>query len=306
MGFNMKDLAPVVLFVYNRPLHTRITLESLARNTLAAQTNLIVYSDAARGEEAVPFVNEVRAYLKSVTGFASITIICSEMNKGLADSIIHGVSETVRKYGKVIVLEDDIVTSPFFLQYMNDALNVYAPHDEVMHISGFMFDIFPEGADDTFFLHQASCWGWGTWERAWRHFNRDSIRIVDTFTTEDIARFNLHGAYDYWSQIMANHGGSLKTWAVFWYAAVFERRGLCLHPTKSMVANIGLDGSGENCGKAEHTVLLAERRIAVVPQPLSVSAVAESAFAAYLRQRRPSLLRRLLASMRRILARGRI
>ena len=243
--------APVVLFVYKRPRHTVETIQALAANGLAAQTPLFVYSDAAKGEADVSLVEQVRFFLKTITGFASVVIHEREYNFGLADSISDGVTSVIREYGRAIVLEDDIVTSPHFLEYMNTALARYEHEERVMHIAAHIPKISPKGLPESFFLRQSSCWGWATWERAWRCFHRQGQNFINTFTPDDIKRFNLDGAYDYWSQLLANENCALKTWAVYWYACVFSHGGLCLHPRQSLAQNIGFDGSGENCGVGE-------------------------------------------------------
>lgn len=248
---SLRSLAPVVVFTYNRPEHTRRTVAALAANDLAAHTPLIVYADAAANEAAAPAVTAVSRVLDAVTGFASVTIHRRECNYGLADSIADGVSTIIKMYGRVIVMEDDLVTSPCFLRYMNKALDRYVDDDRVMHVAAHMPDIDPTGLPQSFFLRQSSCWGWATWERAWRRFHRNADRFVQNFDLDDIHRFNLDGAFDYWSQLLANRDGHLKTWAVFWYACVFAAGGLCLHPRASLVANIGHDGSGTNCGASD-------------------------------------------------------
>ncbi|MCL1939098.1 MAG: sugar transferase [Desulfovibrionaceae bacterium] len=237
--------------MYNRPRHAEETLRALTANTLAARTPLIVYSDAARSETDTPLVQETRSLLKAISGFASVAIYERECNFGLADSIADGVTNTIHAYGRAIVLEDDIVSSPHFLEYMNTALARYEHEERVMHVAAHVPPISPEGLPESYFLRQSSCWGWGTWARAWRHFHRRGQEFIDTFTANDIKRFNLDGAYDYWNQLLVNENGALKTWAVYWYACVFSQNGLCLHPRQSLVQNIGFDGSGENCGVGE-------------------------------------------------------
>jgi len=243
-----KKCSPTILFVYNRPRHTAEALRALAANTLAAQTPLVIYSDAARGEADASLVQETRNLLKTISGFASVTIHERERNFGLADSITDGVTNVIREYGRAIVLEDDIITSPNFLEYMNAALARYEHEERIMHVAAHVLSISPAGLPESFFMRQSSCWGWATWARAWRHFHRRGQEFIDTFTPDDIKKFNLDGAYDYWSQLLANENGTLKTWAVYWYACVFSQGGLCLHPRQSLVQNIGFDGSGENCG----------------------------------------------------------
>ncbi|WMW65044.1 DapH/DapD/GlmU-related protein [Nitratidesulfovibrio liaohensis] len=246
------QLAPVILFVYARPDHTRKTIDALRKNHLANDTNLIIYSDAAHGPDDLEAVNAVREYIKTVKGFKSVTINEREKNYGLAESIACGVTETINTHGAAIVIEDDIVTSTHFLDYMNEALRIYAADDRVMHIAGHMPNVDTNDLPETFFMRQSSCWGWGTWARAWKHFHRNSTEIIQHFSPQDIHRFNLDGSVDYWSQFLANHNGQLKTWAVYWYACVFLKGGLCLHPRTSLVNNIGHDGSGTNCGINPH------------------------------------------------------
>ena len=241
------ELAPIILFVYNRPDHTCRTIEALQRNPLAAQSELVVYSDGPRRECDWRKVEEVREVVQRASGFRSIAIRASEGNRGLAASIIDGVTSVINEHGRVIVLEDDLVVSPYFLTYMNDALEFYAGMEQVMHVSGYWFPIGPEGAPGTFFLRLPSSWGWATWARAWRWFRKDPKSLQKSFSQADILRFNFEGANDFWEQVVHNLNGKADTWAIFWYAAIFRRNGLCLYPSRSLVENIGADGTGEHC-----------------------------------------------------------
>lgn len=227
------------------------TVEALAANEMADRSELFVFSDASKSEMDAESVAEVRGYIRGIKGFAAVHIIEREHNFGLADSIVDGVGSLVFRFGKVIVLEDDIVTSPYFLSYMNAALERYRDEERVMHIGGHMYPVVQEGLPESFFLRLATSWGWATWERAWHHFHRRGREYIDSFTQDDIRKFNFDDANDYWIQLLRNEDGTLKTWAVFWYACVFSRGGLCLHPRRSLVQNIGFDDSGENCGVAK-------------------------------------------------------
>ncbi|MCK5320476.1 glycosyltransferase [Candidatus Parcubacteria bacterium] len=243
-------LSPIVLFVYNRLEHTKKTVESLQKNKLASKSELYIFSDAPKDLNATKNVQNVRNYIKSIAGFKNIIIIERNKNLGLARSIISGVTETINKYGKVIILEDDLITSPFFLQYMNDALLLYSDDEQVMHISGYFFPNNKK-LPDTFFYNQTSCWSWATWKRAWQHFEPDAKKLYDEIKNKNlIKKFNLDGCNeDFENQLVANINGKLKTWAIKWQASVFLKNGLCLHPWKSLVKNIGLDGSGINCSQ---------------------------------------------------------
>ena len=241
------ELAPIILFVYNRLRHTRITVEALQNNELANRSQLIIFSDGARDPFDENSVKKVRQHIRGIDGFKDIQIIEQEKNRGLANSIIEGVTDVITNSDKVIVLEDDIVTSPFFLRFMNQALKFYEDNHKVMHISGYMFPIDKTGLPETFFYRSPSCWGWATWKRAWIHFDRNAEQIMNSFSKDQIKSFNLDGYYNFWSQIKKNKNKKINTWAIFWYATVFRQGGLCLHPSVSMTKNIGHDGSGINC-----------------------------------------------------------
>ncbi len=256
------NLAPIILFVYNRLDHTKKTIKALYKNVLANRSELIIFSDGPNNERIAKKVNRVRKYLKTIAGFKSVKIIEREYNWGLSKNIIDGVTEIVFQYGKVIVLEDDIVTSPYFLTYMNDALDKYKLNYKVMHISGYMFPIKNDDLPETIFYRSPSCWGWGTWERAWIYYKKDLDWVFTSFNRKDIRAFNLESAYDFWAQVKQNKTGEINTWAIFWYAAVFKKNGLCLHPARSMTQNIGHDNSGIHCGETnEYQITLNKNKI---------------------------------------------
>ncbi len=237
--------APVVLFTYNRPWHTRQTLNALKKNNLSELTDLIIYSDGPKNITDCKKVQEVRNYLKTVNGFKRIKIIEREDNTGLADSVISGVTEVINEYSRIIVLEDDLVTAPHFLYYMNHALRMYEKEEKVMQISGHMFDIKIDIETDAVFLPFITSWGWATWKRAWDHF--DPLMIGYTELKKDRRlqyKFNLEGSYNYFSMLEAQIQDKIDSWAIRWYLSVFLKSGIVLYPVKSYIENIGFDGSG--------------------------------------------------------------
>jgi GT2 family glycosyltransferase len=242
--------APIALFVYNRPEHTRRTIEALATNRLASKSTLIIFSDGARDAVAAPLVSQVREQAHGVRGFASVRVVERPSNQGLAQSIVDGVSSLCREHGRAIVVEDDLVTSEHFLEFMNDALARYAEEQNVMHISGYMYPIRMDGLPETFFLPPASCWGWATWQRAWRHFDKNPSTLLRQFLPAQRRDFNLGHSFPFWTQVELNAQGRMNTWAIFWYASVFLRGGLCLHPRQSFVQNIGHDDSGVHSNRS--------------------------------------------------------
>jgi FkbM family methyltransferase len=246
-----RNLAPITLTVFDRYRHTRQTLDALAENDLAKDSELFIFSDAPQEGKVVQAkdVAEVRQLIRKYDDkFKQVTIVEREENWGLAKSIITGVTELVNKYGKVIVMEDDLVTSPGFLTYMNDALDFYKDEEKVMHISGF-FIPHSKQLPETVFYNTGSTWGWATWKRAWQHFN-NNIEELDKKLKESgrMHEFNLEGAYEFYRQVKMNLSGKKKTWGIRWYASMFLMNGLALHPGKSLVQNIGNDNSGTNTG----------------------------------------------------------
>lgn len=239
--------APVAMFAYSRPEHTQRTLDALAANDLACDTDLIVFQDGPRNEIDEAACDATAEVVADTKGFRSVRLIRRESNIGLADNIISGVGEVVSQNGKVIVVEDDLVTAPHFLSFMNAALNRYENSPQVWHISGWTYPIETDGLEDAFFYRVMNCWGWATWADRWSAFDR-SAELRKPFSAAQKKAFNLDGFHDFHEQIRDNLAERRRTWAIFWYATIFRRGGLCLNPARSLVENIGHDGTGENCG----------------------------------------------------------
>lgn len=245
--------APIVLFVYNRPDHTRATLEALARNTLAPQSDLVIFSDAPKNAAATTAVSEVRILVNSIKGFASVRVVEREHNMGLAKSVIAGVSEVISTHGQVIVLEDDLVTSQHFLQYMNDTLEHYEQDPKVFSIGGYQFPastmaIPARYRHDTYASYRCCSWGWATWQNRWAKIDWD-MSYFDTFVAdpEQQACFN-RGGPDMAQMLIHQHQGRIDSWAIRFCHAHFANDMRCIYPTNSLVNNIGLDNSGVHCG----------------------------------------------------------
>ncbi len=242
------SLAPILLFVFNRPEHTRLTIEALQRNTLASESHLYIYSDGVRNENDAKAVGEVRQLIAGISGFKQVTIIEREKNCGLAHNIIDGVTTQVRKHGKVIVLEDDLVTSPYFLQFMNDALIAYSDEPRVGHIQACDYTQEPS-LPDTFLIKWTGSWGWATWERAWQYFNPDGAMLLSELKKRRLTReFDFGGTYGYTRMLRRQVEGKNNSWAIRWNASLFLQDILSLNVGKSLVRNIGFDGSGTHCG----------------------------------------------------------
>jgi hypothetical protein len=247
------DLAPIVIFCYQRPDHLRELINSLKKNTLYPESDLYIYVDGLRNrhdEKELKNVSLTRDLVMQEFGEnPRAKIILRDENYGLARSITTGVTSIVQKYGKVIVLEDDLVLSEKFLAYMNSALEKYKDVDKVMHISGYWYDHPDNPKLDDFFLYRAtSCWGWATWDNSWNYYNNDPHELLSSLKREGKTKvFNIDKNVSFLSHLEKNVSGEWCTWAIRWYASVFLQDGLCLHPSNSYVRNIGFDGTGENC-----------------------------------------------------------
>lgn len=238
--------APIALFAYKRLDHLRCTIEALKANNLASESELYIFSDGPKNINDEKDVEDVRSYIKSLSGgFRNIHVRFSEINKGLATSIVDGVTELVNKEGFVIVLEDDVVTSNLFLSFMNDSLEKYNDEKTIMHVSGYSFPL--EGNLPSVFLSQMPfVWGWATWKRSWDYYSDNAKDLVNLIKQKDKKKFNYDGTFKFTSPLEYNAKGLIKTWAIKWQASIFVNNGLCLTPFPSFTNNIGHDSSGEN------------------------------------------------------------
>lgn len=259
--------APIALFVYQRIRETRIAVSALKANELAAESDLFIFSDAPRSEAAVRNVTAVREYLRTIDGFRSISIIERETNLGLSRSIIDGVGMLVERYGKVIVVEDDLETSKYFLNFMNDALQFYESDERVISIHGYVYPV--KGTlPSTFFLKGADCWGWATWKRGWELFEQDGRVLEEQLKQRNVCdEFDFNGTYPYTRMLRQQIEGKNDSWAVRWYASAFLKDKLTLYPGRSLVNNISSDSLGT------HTKHLAAFQSALSPVSLSVGDV---------------------------------
>ena len=220
----MKNLSPIVLFVYNRLRHTQQTIEALQKNHLASESNLIIYSDGAKTKNEQEDVNKVRLYIEQIDIFKNITIIKREKNWGLANNIVDGVTKVINQYKKIIVLEDDLVTSPYFLTYMNEALDFYKDEGKVWHISGWNYPIKTDRLHDVFLWRVMNCWGWATWSNRWSYYDKNINKTIKNFSNQDIKKFDLNHSETFFKQIILNKEKKIHTWAVFWYATIFKKK----------------------------------------------------------------------------------
>lgn len=242
------DLAPVAVFVYRRPDHAKEALESLFACPESRRSPIYVFSDGPKHEREKDQVEATRAIVRQYANHG-VRLIAQEENRGLAHSIIAGVTAMCSEHGKVIVIEDDLVVAPVFLDYMNYALEHYKDEGTVVQVSGYMHPIRASWNNDAAMLPLTSSWGWATWSRAWADFDAGIGPYEILKANTGLRRaFDLNGAYPYFAMLEANAKGLIDSWAVRWYASTFLAGGLTLWPRTTLVRNCGFDGSGTHGG----------------------------------------------------------
>lgn len=299
-------LSPIALFVYNRPRHTQQTVDALLRNDLARESDLFVFSDAPKRPEASDAVQQVRDYVKTIEGFRSVQTILRPRNFGLSKSIITGTTDLLNQYGRLIVLEDDLVTSPTFLTYMNDALEKYAQDERVISIHGYVYPT-ERSLPKLFFLRGADCWGWATWKRGWQLFNADGKCLLNELRRRELTKiFDFDNNYPYTKMLEDQTLGKNDSWAVRWYASAFLAGKLTLYPGQSLVHNVGNDDSGTHCvASSSMDVVLNDSPVELGPEKVEESIEARHAFEAYFRKNHTGLTGRVIRKIRSIAAKGR-
>lgn len=295
--------APIALFVFRRPEETLRTLEALALNDGIAASELFIFCDAPRRKSDDAAVDATRAVIRGRVWCPRTTIIERSENWGLARSIIAGVTQLTESHGEVIVIEDDLLTSKGFLNYMNHALNLYRTEDSVMQISGHMHPVSGLRPDlDSFFLPLTTSWGWATWKRAWAHFDPNAVGWEILGTERSTRnRFNLDGSYPYAEMLEQQMKGQIDSWAIRWWWTCFNRNGITLFPRTSLVSNIGFGPM------ATHTTQLQaspdsgyspSRTIKQFPESVAVSRENFNLLTRHLRRQRVGLLRRVSLRIR--------
>lgn len=278
----MSGLAPIVIFSYRRPDHLRRTIEGLMRCEGFEQSPLIVYCDGPKSDQDKPAVLATREVAKSLLGDRA-EYHFRDANQGLARSIISGVSDVVGRFGRVIVVEDDLLVSPHFLRYMNEGLSLYENDAKVASIHAYLYptqDSMPE----TFFLRGSNCWGWATWARAWAVFNESGSELAQALKRQRLVRkFDLDGSYPYYRMLLGQIAGKNNSWAVRWHASAFLAGMLTLYPGRTLVENIGMDGSGVHCRQSIPTLPLSAAPILVEHIPVEEDKVARLSIIKYMR-----------------------
>jgi hypothetical protein len=296
------NLAPIVLFTYNRPRHTRQTVEALLLNEYAQASDLIIYSDGPKDEETKQGVEDTRRYIQSITGFKSVHIIERNRNWGLANNIIDGVTTIVNKYGRIIVLEDDLLTSPHFLKFMNEGLQKYENCDDVISVHGYLYpikDIVPVN----FLLKHTDSLGWGTWRESWKIFNPDGTFLLKNLYEKNLKKaFNFNNSYNFIKMLQSQIDGKNNSWAIRWYASAFLSNKLSLFPNKSLIYHNGNDESGTNCDSGDDwlDVELSDIPIDLIDIPIKENESVRTLYETFFRHSHGSLCNKIIKKIKSI------
>ncbi|MGL4861563.1 MAG: sugar transferase [Cetobacterium sp.] len=259
-NINENKLSPIIIFCYLRKDHLEKTLEALSQNKLAAETEVFIYSDGPKNSKQIPIIDDLRKFLKEYnknSNFKKVTIIESKLNKGLANSIITGVTEIINIYGKVIVMEDDLISSSMYLEYMNESLNMYESNSKVWSISGYTPNLKTlEKNEEFFFIQRPWSWGWATWKDRWEKSDWE-VKDFNKFikNRKQIKEFNKCG--NNMTEMLISQVQKRKyinSWYVRFAYSQFKNNGLTLYPIKSYIENIGIDGSGTHSSESNKKI----------------------------------------------------
>lgn len=268
----MKELAPIILFVYNRPSHTKEVIKGLLSNPEAKDSMLFVFADGPKqnaSKENIERIKATRDYIHTISGFKDIIIDESQSNRGLANATIRGCTMVINKYGKMIVLEDDDVPSPFFLSYINRCLDKYYENDYVWCVSGYTdTTLLPpkQDGDDLFYVNRPSSWGFGTWKRCWDKVIWDIPTLKGLFSFQSIiSKYNKWAGLDASGIMLGLFEGCNSSWSVRYNFAAFLNRAVTILPNKTLITNTGLDGSGTHCGIQDVHQLQTMDRDVIIP-----------------------------------------
>lgn len=250
-SFSMENLAPIIVFAFNRSDSLARLIKSLLLNSEAAKSDLFLYVDGPRpgNKKDAKNVKEVRDYASTINGFRSVTLKFSECNKGLGPSLIRGITEIINKYGKAIVIEDDLQVTSNFLFYMNKGLCRYEYVERVFSICGYSNAVHPrkEYNFNTYFCTRSSSWGWATWKDRWNSIDWE-LNNLDGYHRQ-AGKFNKWGGSDCWHMLTDWKKGKNSSWAIRFCFAQFLQNKLSLFPIKSLVSYGGNDGRGTNSRK---------------------------------------------------------
>jgi hypothetical protein len=297
---SVSECSPIAVFAYNRPLHVNRLIDSLLSNELFSRSPVFIYCDGPRDLDDQDAVAQTRSVAHQRLG-SHAQIVESEDNKGLAQSIIAGVTDLCRRYGRVIVLEDDLVLHPRCLDFLNAALRHYADDAAIYHVNAYRYPLPPASTPN--FSRLVSSWGWATWQRAWINFEPDATKLERRIREADlISVMDFEGTFPYYNMLQNQAKGEIDSWAIRWYASTLLRGGFAICPNVSQVSNYGFDNTGVHCGVS--SIFNVELGTASEDWPPQVAEdmLTYRQMQAFFRSIRGTFPRRVLRKLKRMLA----
>ena len=246
----MNSYSPIALFVYNRLQHTKKVIEAIKKNHISQRSTIYVFSDFSDVEFEKNKIKKIRNYLNNLNGFKKIIIVQRKYNLGTSNNIVLGLNQIFKKHDKCIIIEDDIIISKNFLYQMNYFLEKFNKITNIASIEGYMYPVkFKKSIPDYFFLKGTGCWGWATWKRSWKNYEGSAEKLLNKFNDEKelVNDFDYYDSYPYYKMLKKQKWSKKKSWAIKWYASNFIKQNYTIYFKNTLVKNIGLDGSGENC-----------------------------------------------------------
>ncbi len=292
--------SPIALFTYERLEILKKTINYLKKNLLSPKTDLFIFSDGPKDNVNSKNIKEVRDYLEKVSGFNSITIIKRKSNIGLEQNLIQGLEYIFKNHDRVIVLEDDIRTSKYFLKYLNDSLNKYENEKKVCQISGYSFlENYSKryGLDDFYFIKGADCLAWGTWKDRWDLFTNDASSLSTEISKNKlISKFNRDNNYNYFKMLLDKSRQKNNSWAICWYAKNFLENKYTLYPLKSLASHLGNDKNATNYIPSQNDsleVIIHEKPLKVNKIPVNEKINTFNAYNKFLKESKGTFLERI-------------
>lgn len=237
--------APIIVFCYNRLDHVKSVVSALLKCAESKYSDLYVFSDGAKNISDIRTVQNIRNYLHTISGFRSVNIVERKANFGLALNLIDGISLVMSAHGRAIIMEDDIVCEPCFLEYMNHALNLYQNNKDVFTIGAYPPLDIQSNKNEAIVSEVASCWGWATWSDRWDLYEKNPEKAVKDLDNKKFKnRLNINGLVNISAQVYDNYNGTRNTWAVFLNFTAVKYNKFNIYPPYPIITNIGQDGTG--------------------------------------------------------------
>lgn len=261
-----KYYSAIAIFTYQRIDSLKKLIKSLKKNTETKNSSVYFFCDGPKNEREKINTKKIIFFLKGIKFFKNKKIILRKSNYGLKKNIINGINKVLKRHKTIIVLEDDLIVSKYFLHYMNSSLIKYYKNKKIYHINGWSFKVDINNKFDVYFSKYMNCWGWGTWKNKWSLLNKKSVLLSSlNWDKKKINEFNIGSSINLYNQLTRNYYKKINTWAIFWYATIFQNKGICLTPNYSLVKNCGFENFEKNSKNFLYSTNISNKKIVKYP-----------------------------------------